>query len=64
MPEAEMSPDWTAKENDAEMLAKKVIQLANDTERRGLPFVATALRNLTSMIDAEYRVMQSLCHRV
>ena len=56
--------DWAVGLNEVEALSQQIIQLANDTEKRGLPFVATSLRNLTSLIDAEYRVMQSLCQQL
>ncbi|HEX2942789.1 MAG TPA: hypothetical protein VHO91_17195 [Rhodopila sp.] len=46
---------------DLQILLQQLDQLAGDAERNGLPFVATALRNLTAMAAAEHRVATDLC---
>lgn len=46
---------------ELQTLLQQIDQLAGDAERNGLPFVATALRNLTTMAAAEHRVATTLC---
>lgn len=59
-----MKPDRIPSIHEIDALSRQVVRLADDTEMKGLPFVATALRNLTALINAEYKVVQSLSHEI
>jgi hypothetical protein len=66
MPKVTIRPDRIDRvaANEVEVLSGQLLQLAKEAEWKGLPFVAMALRNLTSLLGAECRFIQSLSDQV
>jgi hypothetical protein len=65
MPKVTTGPDRIdGAADEVDVLSGQLIQLAKEAEQKGLPFVAMALCNLTSLLEAEHRFVQSLCDQV